>query len=172
MKHHRAEAALNEALDRLRDRLGDPAVGEPLISLGEALNAMYELEEYHAARGASWYDVLQTPGRVAGRPDNRRTDVFAVSSPTFRPKWRAWSQRSFGSRKPRAEEVVADEAVAEWSITEAQSLRRNTGGRCSLSCRRRPNERRMSRRRLSGERRRSARVTSRRERAASMATLS
>lgn len=57
VKHQRADAALQEAVARLRDRMNDPSLGDPLVSAGDALNTLYELEEYHVGRltRASYY---------------------------------------------------------------------------------------------------------------------
>lgn len=44
------ETALNEALSRLRERLNDSNIGDPMISLAETLEWCYALEEYHWKR--------------------------------------------------------------------------------------------------------------------------
>jgi hypothetical protein len=47
---HRAEQGLREASSRLRDRITGADSGDPLITLGEALNWAYALEEWHRKR--------------------------------------------------------------------------------------------------------------------------
>jgi hypothetical protein len=44
------ERALNEALSRLRERLNDSNIGDPMVSLAEVLEWCYTLEEYHVKR--------------------------------------------------------------------------------------------------------------------------
>jgi hypothetical protein len=46
----RAEQGLHEALDRLDNRINDPATGDPLIPVAEALNWAYGLECWHRPR--------------------------------------------------------------------------------------------------------------------------
>jgi len=44
------EAGLNDALERLRQRIEDPAAGNPIVSLAETLEWCYTLEEHHVKR--------------------------------------------------------------------------------------------------------------------------
>jgi hypothetical protein len=48
------EQGLGEALDRLERRLINPAEGNLLVSLGDALTWLYALEDYHAYSMGGW----------------------------------------------------------------------------------------------------------------------
>lgn len=61
------ETGLREALGRLTERVRNRSKGDPVISLGEALEWCYRLEEYHAKRlGRRAYSALR-----AGSNDGR-----------------------------------------------------------------------------------------------------
>jgi hypothetical protein len=54
------EKGHSEALQRLRDRLNDPGMGDPLISLAEVLEWSYTLDEYHAKQlGANYRKTIR-----------------------------------------------------------------------------------------------------------------
>lgn len=56
MKHNLAEVRLQEAMERMRSRRSDETQGNPVVSLGDALSALYELEEhFRATLGAAYF---------------------------------------------------------------------------------------------------------------------
>ena len=69
-EQRRAEEGLHQALDRLEERIGDATLGDPLVPLGEALNWLYSLEEWHRRQ----LDSVGVPDYYARRsrdPDGR-----------------------------------------------------------------------------------------------------
>jgi hypothetical protein len=69
-ERQRAEQGLREALDRLDSRINDQATGDPLISLAEALNWAYSLEDWHRkklkAAGIGDYRIRRDNGPDGG----------------------------------------------------------------------------------------------------------
>lgn len=61
--HARFQTGLQEALERLRQRLADFEAGDPLVSLDEVLAHLYSLDQYHANRlkDAYWNQRKASP---------------------------------------------------------------------------------------------------------------